>query len=108
MTLHVITTEEKIGVVDRLILSEKRHGNPAIAEVLKSIAADLRARIDCAPSVALIDIDRRVVAVKRSQTNGGYDPHALHELGQGVAQHWPAIKQALELYGADAEAVAVS
>jgi len=105
MTLHVFTTQEKLAEVERLIMESKRLTG-ADAAVLKAIAQDLRGRANGSPSVALYDVQRRVDAVARSKSSTGYDKAKLHELGEGVAVHWSTIKQALEMFGADAEIVA--
>jgi hypothetical protein len=61
------------------------------------------ARLAHRPSAVLTDIDRRVCVVKASHHQNGYSQHALHGLGEGVAKHWPVIRQALEKFGAKVE-----
>lgn len=100
--LHTMTIEEKLIELERLIQQEIRmtgKRNPALA----AVCADLRGRIDSAPSAAMVDIERRIVALARTKTKTGYDPHALHFVGEGVAVHWPTVKQALERFGAEIE-----
>jgi len=101
MSLYAFSTQEKLGDIERRIELERRGPirDPRQLDILKSIAADLRARLDRQPTVALTDLTQRVLRVLRSRTSVGYDKHALHELGQGVAVHWATIKQALELFG---------
>lgn len=101
--IHTCTLEEKIAEVERLIVEERRLTGRAGSEVLRAIAADLRARLDFRPSVALVDIERRVAAVAHSKSSTGYDPAKLHVLGEGTAVYWPIIKQALERFGAEVQ-----
>lgn len=96
MSLHVVTTHEKISEVERLIREAKDRGERP--EVLSAVAADLRARLAGQPTVTLVEIERRVVTVARTKSRTGYSPHALHGLGEGVVAHWPTIKQALERF----------
>lgn len=102
MTIHTFTTQEKLAEIERLIIAERRltGGN---CDVLKSIAAELRGRVEGAASIALHDVGHRVVAVARSKSSTGYDPAKLHVLGEGVAVHWETIRQALERFGAEVE-----
>lgn len=102
MTAHTFTTQEKIAEIERLIMEAKRHAGAA-SPVLAAIAQDLRARANGYPNVALTDVERRVNAVVRSKTITGYSPAKLHELGEGVVVHWPAVKQALEQFQETAE-----
>lgn len=102
MTIHLCTTQEKLDEIERLIITERKFAGMDVY-VLKAIAADLRARLEGTPSAALADVERRVVAVARSRSPRGYDPAKLHVLGEGVAVHWPVIKQALEKFGAQVE-----
>jgi hypothetical protein len=105
VSLHTLTVEEKLRAVEEMIRESLVMGAGERASVLKAIAADLRARLDLAPTVALVEIERRVNAVARSRGSitGSYDPAKLHLLGEGVAARWPVIKQALELLGARVE-----
>lgn len=102
MTAHTFTTQEKLAEIERLIIEAKRHTGTT-SPVLAAIAQDLRARANGYPTVALTDVERRVNAVVRSKTMTGYSPAKLHELGEGVVVHWPAVKQALEQFQWTAE-----
>lgn len=89
-----ITTAEKLGFVERLIAEEP--GTTYRNDILKAIAADLRGRLDGAPSVALVQLERKVVAMYRNGDGIGPKLGAADEL---VAR-WPTVKAALELFGA--------
>lgn len=96
MGVTTFTTATKLRVIENII------ENPLDGDeidVLKAIARDLRARLDGAPTVALVELERRVVATRRSSNPSGH----LHALGQETVRFWPAIKQALELFGAKVE-----
>jgi hypothetical protein len=107
VTLHIYSTHEKLAEIERLIVISRKS---AVSEedyrriaIVRSIAADLRARMDCAPSVALHEIERRVVFAKRSVTRLGFDNGALVGIAQEIIGRWPLIKQCLEKFGATAE-----
>jgi hypothetical protein len=105
MSLRLFTTIEKLGLIEALI-QDFRYGaqNPSSENrlaVLKSIASDLRGRLEGAPSVALVDLEARVVAAVRSKTASGYSSHTLRGAGEGLMARWPTIKQALEKFGED-------
>lgn len=98
MTLHVCTTEEKLDEVERLIRVDPRN------EVLKAVAADLRARLDGAPAAALVLLERKVVAAARSKTSLGYSQNHMIRVAEEFLCRWPLVKQALEKFGAEVEA----
>lgn len=98
LTLRNFTIEEKLNEVLRL---QRIDGDN---DVLREIAKDLRARLSTAPSAVLCDLDRRIGSVARTRGPTGYQPHALHMLGECVAARWPVIRQALERFGAEVEA----
>lgn len=103
MTLRLITLDEKIAKIGRLIQDERRT-NGSKNEVLSAIYADLTARSEHAPSVALTELDRRVAIVKHSKIPGqGYGSGQLVSLAQEVVARWPEIRQALERFGAAIE-----
>lgn len=93
MAIRTFTTAEKLAVIEDII-ENPLEGDEV--ETLKAIARDLRARLDGAPTVALAELERCVVAARRSMSPAGH----LHALGQETVRFWPSIKQALELFGA--------
>lgn len=103
------TTTDKLEVLERLITDYRwaRGMDPhtrgaAFAYVtLKAIAADVRARMDSAPTVADVELQRRVDAVVASKTAVGYDGGRLAALATEVLNRWPVVKQALELLERD-------
>lgn len=103
MTMRLFTTAEKLGVVDAMIDDLRRDaaGDDDFERlaVLRSVAADLRARLAGAPCVALTELERRMAAVARSKTALGHDNGALVGLGQEIIARWPCVKQALERFG---------
>jgi hypothetical protein len=104
MTLHVFTIQEKLEAVENLIALWRRTGAAAVdLDLLKAIAADLRARLDHVPSAALVSLEQRVVAMKRTRSTLGYHTGAMIGLSQEVAARWPVVRQALERFGAEVE-----
>lgn len=96
------TTQEKLDEVERLIEGARRIGwiNCSIP-ILAEIAKDLRARLDHAPNVALVEIERRVNAVINHPIGG----RAVRAgaLADEVLSRWPVVKQSLERFGAEIE-----
>lgn len=73
-------------------------------EVLKAIASDLRGRMDGAPSVAEVALERQINAAIAAKTPSvGYPHGTMIALGREVVCRWPTIKQALERFGEMAE-----
>ncbi len=96
MTTKAFTTAEKLAVIENIIENPSPGDD---VDVLKSIARDLRGRLDGTPSVALAEMDRVVVAALRSRAAPGH----MIALGQETLRRWPTVKQSLELFGASAE-----
>lgn len=106
MSDPTITVEEKLAEVDRIVSEmgfRERRAEGGVCdrdcrtrEVLKAVAADLRGRLDAAPSAAATTIQRRIDSLYRSRTVLGYDRDGLVGLGQELIGRWPIIKQALE------------
>lgn len=108
---EVITTAEKLAVCERLIEDFRWGGRPETHtaeyrsyEVLKSIAADLRGRIETAPTIAEVELERRIKRFRESKTaGGGYAIGPTQALATEVVARWAILKQALEQFGAMAE-----
>jgi len=98
MTLYVFTIEEKLDEVERLIRVDPRN------DVLKAVAADLRARLDGVPSAALTSLEWKVVGAARARTAVGYPHNHLIGVAEELLGKWPLVKQALEKFGAEVEA----
>lgn len=111
MSLETFATTEKLEFVEKLI--EVSRGTCRAAgkdseafyklRLLKSIAADLRARVDGAPSVTLTQIESRIQTIVGSKTGLGYSTTHLIDLGYDVIGRWPVIKQSLELFASVVE-----
>lgn len=101
MSFSPITTAEKIAFVERLI-TEERDRTGYRNEILKAICADLRGRLECAPSVALFTLEQRMVALSRQPQNNRMN--AQIGVAEELVARWPTIKQALERFGAEVAA----
>lgn len=97
MTLHVVSTAEKLSEIERLLGADPRN------EVLKSIAADLRGRLQSAPSVAMVSLERVVVAAARAKTPVGYPHNNLVDVAEHFLGRWAIVKIALEKFGHEVE-----
>lgn len=101
---RVVTLDEKISKIGRLIADERRTSGGHKNEVLSAIYADLTARSEHAPSVAIVELDRRVAIVKHSKIPGeGYGSGQMISLAQEVIARWAVVRQALERFGAAVE-----
>ncbi len=104
MSLHVITPEEKLAVIQAAISAtrKKARTDPVHRknfEVLKAVAADLEARIAFPTSNTLGSLRRGLDLVKQSKTALGYDQGRLLHVANIVISKWPTISQALEQFG---------
>ena len=102
MSLHTFTIEEKIEVVERLIVSLRHQRNGAAmeqADILRAIAADLRSRGDLPRSLALGELERAIARIKRSHTGLGYSDTAMRAAAETLVNKWPTVRQALEKFG---------
>lgn len=97
------TLSEKIAVVDHLIEDFRwARSRPDVPEhgtynTLKALADDLRGRFHTAPSVALIEIERRMTAVKNRPVGSGADRvNAQIGVAEELTCRWPTVRQALE------------
>lgn len=107
----MITTADKLEVVEKLIEDFRWGGRPdpeseeyRSYEVLKAIAADLRGRMETAPTIAEVELERRITRFRDSKTPLGYATGPTQALATEVVARWPVIRQALERFGATAEA----
>jgi hypothetical protein len=104
MSLHVLTLEEKLAVVQSAInaVRKKARLDPVAKknfEALKAVAADLEARIAFPTSNTLGSLRRGLELVKQSKTALGYDQGRLLHVANIVISKWPTISQALEQFG---------
>jgi hypothetical protein len=111
MSLHTFKLEEKLAVVERAIVTQRRFGTTGLnsreAEdqfsVFKALAADIRARLDRPRNLALGDLERGLKKIEETggDNASGYDPAALIAVGNLLIRHWPFVQQALEHFGAE-------
>lgn len=101
MSLHLMSIDEKIEAVERVILLLRATNSqpPGTLENLKAVAADLRARQELPTSNALGELERALFRVKQSKTGLGYDEGKLIAVANTVISKWPMIRQALEQFG---------
>lgn len=97
MSIHGISVREQLAEVDLLLVKERRSYGTR-NEALRAIAADLRARLDGAPTVAATELQMRINIVKQSKTVLGYSEGTLIALAQEFIGRWPCVKLALERF----------
>lgn len=105
MSIEIFSLDDKIAVLD-VEIQEARSGRraPGTAlyrhyEVLKAIAADVRARQALPRNSTLGAIERELVRLRQTRTVDGFDVGRMTELSNMVNSRWPVISQALERYG---------
>ena len=78
------------------------HGDHLV-QIWVSIAKDMRARMESAPSVAETELQRRIDGAIRSKTALGYNNGDMRGIAEELIGRWPVVKQALERFGAEIE-----
>lgn len=100
------TTQEKLETVEELIEAFRQTARSPAEDLrilsLKAIAADLRARLAGAPNLALFELERRMVAVRR-HGSGSAKVNAQIGVAEELVCRWPVVTQALEKFGAEIE-----
>ncbi len=106
MGLHLFTIEEKLAIIRAEIVQHRSvPRRPGSAEqrqheILKSIAADLQARLELPRNNALGDLNRAMERMVQSKTAlGYYDVEKMAQVANVVISKWPIIVQALEQFG---------
>jgi hypothetical protein len=106
MALKLFTIEEKLAVIHAEIAEQRqsvrRPGSAAQRhyEILKSIAADLQARLELPRNNALGELNRAMERMVQSKdTFGYYDVERMAQVATVVISKWPIICQALENFG---------
>lgn len=111
MSLTTIELEEQLRAIDEMIVELKRSATARVAdapafeatrlryEVLKAVAADLRARLDRPRSLSLGEIERAISKMTASKTRLGYEEGKMLHVCSTLVRHWPFVRQALEYYG---------
>lgn len=113
MSLQVFPTSEKLAAVEAVLRTyrDAPRGSPERQQydILKAVASDLRGRLEQAPSVSLVQIERSVVALQRARSPGApYPLGPFVRVGEELIARWPTVKQALERFGAEVEREEVS
>lgn len=97
----LVPNEEKLRVISSLLddlrISKGRDDPDYIA--LKSIASDIKSRIELPRSNPLGEIDRALQRTHASRTALGHDTGQLAQVAYTVMKHWPHVRQALENFG---------
>lgn len=102
MSVRVLTTDDKLAAVERLIplyrAIGRANGDDGTHEALKAIALDLRAVRDLRPGQAEQELLGTLARVRESRSGSDYDVDALISLAEAVAKRWPLVRQALERF----------
>jgi hypothetical protein len=100
MPLRILSVEDKLTVVERLIRDHRRRRlDAATVEGLKALAKDLRALVEIPRSNALGELERALKRMEQSKTDLGYDRNRMAEVAKVVVNKWPFIRQAMEEFG---------
>lgn len=104
--MKIISLRDKLAAIERCIEDFREARNhPETLEhetlvALKAIALDLRARLDTAPSVTEVEVERRIRAVLACPQHLSESSARAWALVHEITTRWPTIKQALEKFGA--------
>lgn len=106
MAPRVISIEDKIAVLDKVInIVRKWDRSPGSEaqqqyEALKSLAVDLRGRLEAPRSQTLGELTRLLQKMKDApRDNGFYSRDYVTAIVNTVVSRWGTISQALELFG---------
>lgn len=102
MSLHLYTSDQQLEGVERLIQDLRGDYSPATrrnVDILKSLAAELRARLDIPRAISLGELERALLNMKRSKTPLGYDRNKMAAVTEVLIKHWPFVRLALEHFG---------
>lgn len=97
--MKVMSREDQLRIVEEMIanLRSERHGETVT--VLKSIAGELRARLELPRSNALGELERAMQRLDDSKTALGYDQRKLAAVANVIVSKWPTVRLALEQFG---------
>lgn len=93
----MIAMQEKLAAVEQLIVelralrNDKQHPMHWTLGALKEIARDLRAAEPAATTSAILELERRVMAIKKN----GSTTDRLNQLAHEFMARWPVIRRAL-------------
>lgn len=101
MGIKVFTIEEKIELIEDIIVFLRKRGNRGDEQhaILIALVKDLRARRDFPRSNTLGALSREVRSVLDSGDDFDKRHGRLIHLGNMVLNRWPTISQALEQWG---------
>ena len=105
MAAKLFSLDDKIGAMHLELVDARRKdrppGSPAQRhyEILKAIAADLRARQEITCSQTLGELGRMLERIKSAPEVNGYDHGRLVNMAHFIIGRWPLIQQALENFG---------
>ncbi|MHB8272025.1 hypothetical protein [Bradyrhizobium sp.] len=107
MSLHTFSIDDKITAIEAAINeSRARNRQPGSAnqrhhEILKAIAADLRARQQLPRNNALGELGRSLARLKEgTRARGeGYEEGKMIAVANALIRHWPHVAQSLEMFG---------
>lgn len=97
MTFHNMSTRDRLTAIEAVIETLRPHLRSNHLDALKAAAADLQAQLPHAPAVAVVEIERRLQAVKRRPA-GNDRVRAQIGVAEEIVNRWPVIRQALEFY----------
>ena len=101
--MNLFTDSEKLSALEKMIESMRRTAQSDAdherIKIMGAIASDIRAKLDNAPTVALLQIERRLTSVMRHKTKLGYERNTMIGLAEEVVGRWPVVKLALERFG---------
>lgn len=105
MALNMSTNEQKLAAME-LEINEARKarrdpGSDAHQhyQILKAIAADIRAQLELPRSQTLGAMERALNQLAQTKTDAGYDDGKMNAVAQVVVHKWPFIRLALEKFG---------
>lgn len=108
MSLHLYSIDEKITAITAAINEFRCRPRPPGSanqrhfDLLKAIAADLRARQQLPRNNALGTLERELESMKRQKCHGmdfGYDMKSMARVTSVLISKWPIVCQALEAFG---------
>lgn len=104
----MITEQDKLDYIENLIPAARKIRGPDSDSValLSAIAKDIRARLNAAPCVALVQLQRRIDDRAASLANKNVDHRIATSVSvaEELIGRWPVVKQALERFGAEVDA----
>jgi hypothetical protein len=100
----LVSNEEKLRVLGSVIDDLCARKKSSVRDdpdffALKSIAHDIKSRMELPRSNTLGEIERALQRTEASKTAIGFDTGQLSNVAYTIMKHWPVIRQALEHFG---------